>query len=99
MSMSTEHSSKFVALQRQWWRVHMSEKFSSGTINSAKTNKQTIKLKLLEMYFAKQSKTLLIEIRSNLDLLLYGSPDHGLNTNTQIFEAVHAYLAATKRFI
>ena len=30
---------------------------------------------------------------------MYDSPDHGLNTNAQIFEAVHAYLAATKRFI
>ena len=35
----------------------------------------------------------------DLDLLLYGSPDHGLNINTQIFEAVHAYIAATTRFI
>ena len=34
-----------------------------------------------------------------LDLLLYGSPDHGLNFNTQIFEAVHTYIEATKRFI
>ena len=25
----------------------------------------------------------------DLDLLLYGSPDPGFNTNTQIFEAVH----------
>ena len=39
------------------------------------------------------------KIRSNLDLLMYDSPDHGLNTNAQIFEAVHAYLEATKRFI
>ena len=23
---------------------------------------------------------------------MYDSPDHGLNTNAQIFEAVHAYL-------
>ena len=37
----------------------------------------------------------------DLDLLviLYGSPDHGFTTNTQIFEAVHTYIAATKRFI
>ena len=35
----------------------------------------------------------------DLDLLLYGSPDHGLNINTQIFEAVHIYIEATKRFI
>ena len=33
----------------------------------------------------------------DLDLLLYGGPDHGLNTctNTQIFEALAAYIAAT----
>ena len=31
MAMSAEHRSKFVALHRQWWRLHMSEKFSSGT--------------------------------------------------------------------
>ena len=35
----------------------------------------------------------------DLDLLLYGSPDHGLNINTQIFEAVHIYIEATKRLI
>ena len=35
----------------------------------------------------------------DLDLLLYGSPNHGLNTNTQIFEAVQTYIAATKPFI
>ena len=35
----------------------------------------------------------------DLNLLLYGSPDHGFTTNTQIFEAVHTYIAATKRFI
>ena len=31
MVMSAEHMSKFAALLRQWWRLHMSEKFSSGT--------------------------------------------------------------------
>ena len=39
-AMSTEHSSKFAALHRQWWRLHMSEKFSSGTINPTQ-NKQS----------------------------------------------------------
>ena len=28
----------------------------------------------------------------DLDLLLYGSPDHGFTTNTQIFEAVHTHI-------
>ena len=37
MAMSAEHRSKFAALHRQWWRLHMSEKFSSGT----KTPNQT----------------------------------------------------------
>ena len=32
MAMSAEHRSKFAALQRQRWRLHVSEKFSSGTI-------------------------------------------------------------------
>ena len=32
--MSAEHRSKLAALHWQWWRLHMSEKFSSGTINS-----------------------------------------------------------------
>ena len=36
---------------------------------------------------------------SDLELLLCGSPDHGLNNNTQIFKAVHAYEAATKSYI
>ena len=37
MPMSAEHRS-IAALHRQWWRLHMSEKFPSGTINSIKTN-------------------------------------------------------------
>ena len=38
MAIIAEHiRSKFAALHRQWWRLHMSEKFSSGT----KTHKQT----------------------------------------------------------
>ena len=40
MAMSAEHRSKFAALHRQWWRLHMSEKFSSGTINFKQTDKQ-----------------------------------------------------------
>ena len=35
----------------------------------------------------------------DLDLSLYGSPHYGFITNTQIFEAVHTYMAVTKRFI
>ena len=42
MAMSAEHRSKFAALHRQWWRLHMSEKFSSGTINSKQPNKKLI---------------------------------------------------------
>ena len=34
MAISAEHGSKFAALHRQWWRLHMSEKFSSGTITA-----------------------------------------------------------------
>ena len=41
MAMSAEHRSKFEALHRQWWPLHMSEKFSSGTRNPKQTNKQT----------------------------------------------------------
>ena len=32
----------------------------------------------------------------DLPVLLNGIPDHGLNTNTQIFKAVHLYIAARK---
>ena len=39
MAMIAEHRSKFAALHRQWWRLHMSEKFSSET--NKQTNKQT----------------------------------------------------------
>ena len=42
MAMSAEHRSNFAALQRQWWRLHMSEKFSSGTKNSKQINKQRL---------------------------------------------------------
>ena len=38
MAMSAEHRSKFAALYRQWWRLHFSEKSSSGTKNSKQTN-------------------------------------------------------------
>ena len=41
MAMCAEHRSEFAALRRQWWRLYMNEKFSSGTINSIQTNKQT----------------------------------------------------------
>ena len=34
MAISAEHRSKFAAIHRQWWRLHMSEKFSSGTITA-----------------------------------------------------------------
>ena len=33
MAMSAEHRSQFAALHRPWYRLHMSEKFSSGTKN------------------------------------------------------------------
>ena len=59
LAMSVEHRSKFAALHWQWWRLHMSEKFSSGTENPKQTNKQTNKHKMsikpLEMKLLKQS--------------------------------------------
>ena len=36
MAMSAEHRSKFAALHRWWWRLHLSEKFSSGTKKTTK---------------------------------------------------------------
>ena len=42
MAISAEHKSKFAALHRYWERLHMTEKFSSGTINPKQT-KQTNK--------------------------------------------------------
>ena len=38
MTMSAEHMSKFAAIHRQWRRLHMSDKLSSGSINSKKTH-------------------------------------------------------------
>ena len=38
MAMSAEHRSKLAALHRQGWRLHMSEKFSNGTMNLKQTN-------------------------------------------------------------
>ena len=38
MAMSAEYRLKFASLHRQWWRLHMSEKFQ--TINPKQTNKQ-----------------------------------------------------------
>ena len=34
-----------------------------------------------------------------LELLLYGHPNYTLNVNIKIFEAVHTYIATTKRFV
>ena len=42
MAISAQHRSKFVALHGQWWRLHMSEKFSSGTEKPKQTNQSTI---------------------------------------------------------
>ena len=39
MTMRAEHRSKFAALHRQCWRLHMSEKFSSGTKKPNQRNK------------------------------------------------------------
>ena len=41
IAISAEHRWKFVALHRKWWRLHMIEKFSNGTINHKQTNKQS----------------------------------------------------------
>ena len=40
MAMRAEHMSNFAAVHRQWWRLHMSEIFSSGMKNPKQTNKQ-----------------------------------------------------------
>ena len=43
MAVGVEQRSKFAAIHRQWWRLHMSEKLSSGTKNHKKNNnKQNI---------------------------------------------------------
>ena len=53
MAISAEHRSKFAALHRQWWHLHMSEKFSSGTIKPKKPNKQTKTLPPLISFWKK----------------------------------------------
>ena len=42
MAISAEHWSKYAALHRQWSRLHMSEKFMSGTKNPKQTNKPIV---------------------------------------------------------
>ena len=44
VAMTAEHRSKFAALHWQWCRIHISEKFSSGTKNHRQTNKHDFKL-------------------------------------------------------
>ena len=39
MAISAKYMSKLAALRRQWWRLHMSENFSSGTRNSKQANR------------------------------------------------------------
>ena len=46
MVISAEQRSQFTAHHRQWWRLQMSEKFSSGTKNSKQTNKIDVILKM-----------------------------------------------------
>ena len=46
MTISAEHRSKFAALHRLWWRINMSEKFSSGT-KTPPPRKQTFDGKLI----------------------------------------------------
>ena len=41
-AVSADHRSNFTVLHREWWRVHLSEKFSRGT-ESAKQKKNTHK--------------------------------------------------------
>ena len=55
MVMSANHTSKFAALHRQWWRLHMSEKFSNGTINSKQINKTKTKPKSMHILLADRS--------------------------------------------
>ena len=51
MAMSAEHRSKFAALHWQWWHLHMSEKFSSGTKNPKQTNKSLIETFLVDGFW------------------------------------------------
>ena len=37
MAMNAEYKSYFEALNRKWWCLHMSKKFSSGTKNPKQT--------------------------------------------------------------
>ena len=39
MTISAEQMSTFAALHRQWWRLHLSEKISSGTKSPNKRSK------------------------------------------------------------
>ena len=54
MGMSADQRSKFAAFHRQWCRLHMSEKFSSGTKShkqtNEETNKQTSRLNILSWF-------------------------------------------------
>ena len=45
MAMSVVPRSKFAAIHRQWWCLHISKKFSSGTKNPKHTNNHTNKQK------------------------------------------------------
>ena len=42
MAKSAGHGLKFAALHQQWWRLHISEIFSSGTKNPKQSNKHII---------------------------------------------------------
>ena len=75
MAMSAVHRLKFAALLE--WRLHMSEKFSSGTIYPKQTNKQTIASQnnFVTAYHIKRitESNILYRFEPHLNLYLYGS--------------------------
>ena len=65
MAVSAQHRSKFAALHRQWWRLHMSKKFSSGT-ETLKKNKQTNKQTTRENGLSYSKERIVVVEETNL---------------------------------
>ena len=77
MAISAEHRSKFAALHRQWCRLHMYEKFSSGTTNNIRPTNQSYVIEICNTLPRSENKVFTIRI--------------GCNFNPQIYIRSHSY--------
>ena len=82
MAVGAEHRSKFAALHRQWWRLQMSEKFSSGTKNLI----QTITYVISAIYNKARLKCYVLDKIDNVATLLWTVRHCNMASGLSVFE-------------